>query len=112
MSLANFLSPLDEDFQLGEEDSLQLIMSYHTGNESQDGVDEAPSDNEEDIIPATVPSLQQALGAFRTVLRYKEHCDDTTIEDIRALERLERQLASQEASERRQSTLDSWISNT
>ena len=101
MSLANFLNPPDEDFQLAEEDSLQSIISCHTGNESQDGVDEAPSDNEEDIIPATVPSLQQALRGLHTVLRHKEHCEDTTMEGIRALERLERQLATRETSEGR-----------
>lgn len=54
-----------------------------------------------------VPSLQQALEGLCMLLCYKEHCEDTRIEAIRALERLERELASKELNSRSQGTLDS-----
>lgn len=71
--------------------------------------EEPQSDIEEGTAPIVVPSLQQALEGLCMLLCYKEHCEDTRIEAIRALERLERELASKELNSRSQSTLDSWI---
>lgn len=72
-------------------------------------MEEPQSDIEEGTAPIVVPSLQQALEGLCMLLCYKEHCEDTRIEAIRALERLERELASKELNSRSQSTLDSWI---
>lgn len=107
-ALATFLTPLMRILWRGSnEDTLQSIIAYHTSDGSRDTMEEPQSDIEEGTAPIVVPSLQQALEGLCMLLCYKEHCKDTRIEDIRALERLERELASKELNSRSQGTLDS-----
>ena len=53
--------------------------------------------------------LQEASHSVQTLLHYREHCEDTEIDEIRSLERLERELRSLELNTRSQQTLDPWI---
>jgi hypothetical protein len=107
MNLTNFLNPTDENVLGDTEDgSINSIIAFHT---QQDAIGDAQSDGEEDTDSVPVPSLQEALHGVQTALRYREHCEDTEIDEIRSLQRLERELRSRELNTRSQQTLDSWI---
>lgn len=98
-TLGDFLNPPDEDSALSSEDTLDYFISYHLGHDgAEDQTEDAESDNAEE--PVSVPSTKQALDAVRTLLRYKEHCPDTRPEDIRFLQRMERELSVREANGR------------
>lgn len=42
-------------------------------------MEEAQSDTEKETTSIIMPSLSHALEGLRTLLRYKEHCEDTRI---------------------------------
>ena len=105
MSLDNFLNPEDETPSMTEQETLEAIIAYHTG---ADNVEEEPDSDGDG--PQPVPSIKETLEAVRTMLRYKEHREDTKPEDIRLLQRLERDLLADQANGKKQWSLDAWFS--
>lgn len=106
MSLENFLNPVEEQEEdlLEEGDPLeQLLESHiHTGDvEDVEDVEEPP--------PPPIPTPSEALQSLQLVLRFKECQEDSKVEEIRLLNRLERDIQTAIETKRKQVTLDSWF---
>jgi hypothetical protein len=108
MKLQNFLNPAGENqMETDQTDIDSIIASYTTIPTS---IDEASSDEDGYSSPPPPPSINQAIEALETVLRYEEYSEESRKEEIRMLESLERRLKTLSISQRKQQTLDSWIS--
>jgi len=109
MSLSNFLNPIDEnvvpiDIQL---DSVQQIIEQHITQDEEDTMEAALEDV--NPLPVIVPTKKEALSAVQTLLKYQVRQEETTVDDIRRLERLEQVIWQSEIDSQQQSTLDEWI---
>lgn len=106
MALESFLNPSDENVVDSHDGTdLNTIIADHL--EQGETIEAAEQSDEEEPLPP--PSIQQALNGLHVLLRYKEYCQDTKMEDIRLLEQLQHQLVCEEVNSRPQKTLDSWL---
>ena len=102
MDFSNFLNPADKNIEPMTDAAVVDINSTimnHTGQQ-----DDEDNNNEDVDIP--VLTSAEAIQAVSLLFRYQEHQEDTSINDIRALRQLERQIKSCLSSQATQITLD------
>ena len=102
--LNSFLHPEGEDEEPEQLVDLQEIINYYT---SRTGIEVVPEENDK---PEPLPALTEAIKALSIVQRFVEAQEDSTIEQVSSLSKLERSLNLQSIKKRRQTTLDSYFS--
>jgi hypothetical protein len=100
MDIQNFLNFTDENVDIveegKEEDTLVIVIAYYT-----DIIISAEEDDVEENINIPIlssPTYDQTLQALQILLAYKESRQDIRTEEIRVLERIERDLQTAKIS--------------
>lgn len=103
MSLSNFINPPEESIEPIEElESLENIISEHIYPSTND-------ESDDDGPVASPPSLKAAVDGLRVLIQYQEHSQETHLEEIKMLERMEKRLLYKAESSKQQRTLDRWL---
>ncbi|KAF1952399.1 hypothetical protein CC80DRAFT_538329 [Byssothecium circinans] len=103
--LQSFMAPEDEDEEPEQQVDLQ-IMDYYTGKQDVEVIEE------EDDEPEPPLSLSQAICALSTLQRYVEEQEDSTIDDVKALNAIERRLHLKGIKSRKQTTINDYFSRS
>ncbi|KAF1952786.1 hypothetical protein CC80DRAFT_596382 [Byssothecium circinans] len=104
--LQSFMAPEDEDEEPEQQVDLQEIMDYYTGKQDVKVIEE------EDDEPEPPLSLSQAICALSTLQRYVEEQEDSTINDVKALNAIERRLHLKGIKSRKQTTINDYFSRS
>jgi len=97
------MAPEDENQELEQQVDLQAIVDHYT---KKVGLEVVP---EEDSDPDPLPSLSEALKALSIVQRFAEAQEDSTIDDVKQLNSLERKFNLKSIKSRKQDTLDHYF---